>query len=407
MKKLILNIISVFLCLSSSATVWQVGPTRTYTVPSQVMPLVNHYDTVEIDAGLYLGDVGTWTKDSLLIRGVGGLAHMRANGQHAQGKAIWVVQGDNTTIEWIEFSEASVFDNNGAGIRLEGTHLTIRVCYFHNNENGILAGDNSNSNILIEFSEFGYNGYGQGYTHNLYINHVNSLIFRYCYSHHANVGHCLKSRAYINLIMYNRIMDEQTGDASMLVDIPNGGLTYIVGNILMQGANAVSKRMITYGTEGYSNPVRKAYIYNNTLHNERHTGEFVVVQNGVTSAKVFNNIFTGIGTQVVGPAWTQNNYYELDPANVGFVDFINYDYHLTDFSGAINGGTDTVTDGIRILLPFSEYVHPVFCVLRNQVALVLMKIKMLVHHVERFRTYGFLISNLHQHGFSGTFPQAR
>ena len=368
MRKLIFTIIPLLFCLFVSATVWQVGPTRTYTAPSQVMPLVNHSDTVEIDAGVYVGNVGAWTKDSLLIRGVGGLAHMRANGQYAQGKAIWVVQGDNTTIEWIEFSEASVPDQNGAGIRQEGTHLTLRFCYFHDNENGILAGDNSNSNILIEFSEFARNGYGQGYTHNLYINHVNSLVFRYCYSHHANVGHNLKSRAYNNFIMYNRIMDEQTGDASMLVDISNGGLTYIVGNILMQGPNAVNKRLITYGVEGWSNPVREVYIYNNTLHNERHTGEFVVIQNGATTAKVFNNIFTGIGTQVVGPAWTQNNFYRLNPANVGFVNYANYNYHLTDLSAAVNAGTDTVTDGIRTLLPFREYVHPVFCIWRNQVA---------------------------------------
>jgi hypothetical protein len=98
-------------------------------------------------------------------------------------------------VEWIEFSECQVPDENGAGIRQEGNDLTVRHCYFHHNQNGILAGTVNPSTIRIEHSEFGYNGFGDGYTHNLYINNIDSLIFRFNYSHHAIVGHELKSRA--------------------------------------------------------------------------------------------------------------------------------------------------------------------------------------------------------------------
>ncbi|MBK8642006.1 MAG: hypothetical protein IPN15_07315 [Saprospiraceae bacterium] len=47
--------------------------------------------------------------------------------------------GRSTIVENIEFSECGVPDKNGAGIRLEATHLVVRSCYFHDNEDGILA----------------------------------------------------------------------------------------------------------------------------------------------------------------------------------------------------------------------------------------------------------------------------
>ena len=38
------------------ATTWNVGPTRSYTYCSQVAPLVQHGDTVEIDFATYIND---------------------------------------------------------------------------------------------------------------------------------------------------------------------------------------------------------------------------------------------------------------------------------------------------------------------------------------------------------------
>ena len=193
----------LFFSWHAFGTTWNVGPTHTYTLPSQVSTLVQNGDTVLIDAGVYNSDVARWTANNLVLRGNGGMAHLKANGNSYGGKAIWVVSGNNTTVEQIEFSLCSVVDLNGAGIRQEGINLTVRHCYFHDNDEGILAGDNVTSNILIEYTEFYNNGYGDGFSHNLYINHVNSLTFQYNYSHHAHIGHELKSRAYNNYILYN------------------------------------------------------------------------------------------------------------------------------------------------------------------------------------------------------------
>ena len=74
------------------ATVWQVGPTHTYTLPSQVSALVQNGDSVDIDAGNYPSDVCRWQANNLLLRGVGGFAQLESNGLSWGDKAIWVIQ---------------------------------------------------------------------------------------------------------------------------------------------------------------------------------------------------------------------------------------------------------------------------------------------------------------------------
>ena len=349
-------------CIGCSA-VYLVGPDGTYAAPSEVMSLVSDGDTVFIQAGEYLGDVGVWNANNLLIRGVGGLAHLRAQGNSAQGKAIWVINGDNTTIEFIEFSEAAVLDENGAGIRHQGGDLTLRHCYFHNNENGILAGDLPGVTITIEYCEFADNGFGDGLTHNIYVNHIETFILRFSYVHHAIVGHNVKSRAQNNVIQYNRIMDESTGNASYLIDIPNGGNTHILGNLLMQGPLAQNSTLVSYGAEGYTNTNHHLFLYNNSMVNERFNSTFLNAWPGYTTAKMFNNILAGAGTIVLGTSDTVANLYYANPELAGFIDYQNYDYDLTSTSDAINHGVDPLSLGAGIY-PAAEYLHPADSVLR-------------------------------------------
>ncbi len=342
-----------------TGTTWEVGPTRTYTTPSQVSSLVGNGDTVAIDAGTYLGDVASWYADDLTLIGIGGKAHLRANGNNAQGKAIWVISGNNNQVINIEFSECTVPDQNGAGIRQQGTNLTVRHCYFHDNENGILAANDPNSTILVEFSEFANNGYGQGYTHNIYINRVRSFVLQYCYMHHAKVGHNVKSRANQNIIRYNRIMDENTGNASMLLDLPNGGESLVIGNLFHQGANATNNNCLTYGLEGLSNTSNELYVVNNTFVNNRFNCDFVTLQTGAV-AELTNNIFAGVGNIVDGTATLNNNVNVIDPTSLNFTDLLNFDYSLTDNSTLVidQGSTPGNTSSGLSLNPIQTYLHP-------------------------------------------------
>ncbi len=358
---------------TAHATTWQVGPGLTYTLPSQVSTLVANGDTVDIAAGNYPSDVAAWTADDLLLRGVGGFAHLESNGMSWGDKAIWVIQGDRTTVEWVEFSECSVPDENGAGIRQEGKGLVVRQCYFHDNENGILAGEIHPSTMVIEHSEFDHNGFGDGFSHNLYIGNIDSLIFRFNYSHHAHIGHELKSRAYVNVMEYNRFSNEATGDASREVDLPNGGHTYLIGNVIQQGPLGENSNLVAYGIEGLTNPgTHEFYAINNTLVNEKNVGSFFAVMNGADLFKAYSNILAGGGTFT--PGWWPATVDTLANvvASIAAVQFVSpaaYDYHLQTTSPADNTGFPAgVANSGYPLVAWYEYLHPLGFVARCQQA---------------------------------------
>ncbi|MBN1377798.1 MAG: hypothetical protein JXA04_01030 [Gammaproteobacteria bacterium] len=333
----------------------RVGPGQTYAKPSDAAAVVNAGDVVEIEAGTYAGDATYWDTDNITIRGVNGRAHMKAEGVEAGGKGIWVTTGNNIRIENIEFSEASVDDENGAGIRAEGNNLTVCNSYFHDNENGMLGG--AYGIMIIEFSEFNYNGFGDiGYTHNIYVDDGETLIFRHNYSHHANIGHNLKTRARENYILYNRLMDETDGASSRAIDVPEGGLTYVIGNALQQSENTDNSELFAYGAEGLSGDGRlhKLYAVNNTFVNDRSGGGVFAEVAGGTSTVLFkNNLFVGNATTPSG----------LDATNIvtnspGFVDRNGFDYHLLVTSTATNKGTSPGSGDGFDLTPVWQYLHP-------------------------------------------------
>jgi hypothetical protein len=115
-----------------------VGRDKPFATPCAAIAVSAPGDIIEIDADLYRRDVCVIRTNELTLRGVNGRAHLEAADASAQGKAIWVIKGNDVVVENIEFSGASVRDQNGAGIRAEGRNLTVRNCYFHDNQDGIL-----------------------------------------------------------------------------------------------------------------------------------------------------------------------------------------------------------------------------------------------------------------------------
>ena len=335
----------------------RVGAAQSYKTPSAAAAVAKDGDTIEIEAGEYPGDVAVWSANRLTLRGVNGRAHMAANGKSAQQKAIWVIRGSDTTVENIEFSGCRVPDRNGAGIRQEGKGLVVRHCSFHDNEDGILTGANPESDILVEFSEFHHNGAGDGYSHNLYIGQVRSFTLRFCSSRQAKTGHLVKSRAQTNSILYNRLMDEQDGSSSYVIDLPNGGRSYIIGNIIHHGAHAENGVAVSYAAEGAKNTAQELYVVNNTYVNERATSAtFLRVAGTPPVVRVINNIITGTKTVLTGPGESTNN---LVTHPSGFVDAPHYDYRLTPRSPALGAGIDPGKAGDFYLAPKSYYRHPV------------------------------------------------
>lgn len=339
----------------ASQTVLRVGPGRQLIAPSQAAAIARDGQVIEIDAAEYVGDVAVWRANNLTLRGVGGRAHLKAQGAYAEQKGIWVIKGKNTTVESIEFSGARVPDKNGAGIRQEGTGLTVRFCFFHDNEMGILTGKDPESDILIEHTEFARNGDGDGQSHNLYIGTIRKFTLQYSYSHHALVGHQVKSRALSNFILYNRLMDEADGKASYTIDLSNGGTSYIIGNLLQKSPYAENSVFLSHAPEGAKNPTQELYVVHNTFVNDRDGGIFVNVRGEPTTVRVLNNLFVGKGTLLMGSGDTQGNLMTDTPR---FVDRARFDFRLMAGSPAIDAGITPGTAREMDLTPRWHYVHP-------------------------------------------------
>lgn len=340
----------------ASAKVLRVGPGKDFLLPSTAAEFARDGDVVEIDSTTFNADAAIWRANNLTIRAVGKRAHILANGAHAEGKGLWVVKGNNTTIENIEFSGAKVAHRNGAAIRLEGAGLTVRGCYFHDNENGLLTGVNPASDVVIENSEFAHNGFGDGQSHNMYIGAVRSFTLRHSYVHHANVGHNVKSRATKSFVLYNRIMDEQDGNSSYVIDLPNGGLSYIIGNLIQHGPRAENSTLISFGAEGLGRQVNKLYLVNNTLVNDRpQGGRFLFVAAGTVTAMSINNIFAGEGIASDGPVTARGN---LALKRSELVESAPFDYRVRPDSRAVGAGEEPGEGDGFSLQPLFEYEHP-------------------------------------------------
>src|SRR5690242_1070033 len=85
------------------ATTWNVGPTRPYTYCSQVAPLVQYGDTIEIDFATYVNDPQViWNKNNLYIVGIGGRPRLEAGSiianDMSNGKGIFVISGSNVHV---------------------------------------------------------------------------------------------------------------------------------------------------------------------------------------------------------------------------------------------------------------------------------------------------------------------
>ena len=338
------------------ARIIEVGAQRTVKTLSAASRLAKDGDIIEVDSGDYIGDVAVWTQNDLTIRAKNGRARLLAQGASAESKGIWVVRGGKVTVEGFDFVGATVSDRNGAGIRFEKGNLRVENCRFLVNDNGILTGSNPDSMLEIVSSEFGNNGFGDGQSHNLYVGAIGLLKVTGSYFHHARVGHLLKSRAGRNLIFYNRLTDEIGGTASYELEFPNGGLAYVMGNLIQQSSTTENPTVISFGAEGYRAQSNRLFLVNNTLVDMRpQGGQFLRVKGGANVLAI-NNLLVGKNTLESGVAGDYRNNFNVDLDE--FVLAIREDFHLKPGSKLI--GKAVMVDAIDgvALRPTAEYKHP-------------------------------------------------
>lgn len=288
---------------AASSPVIQVGPTRAIKTIAEAARLVRPGGTVEVDSGDYPGDVAVWRQDQVSVRAIGGRVRLLAQGAAAEGKGIWVVRAQGMTVDGFDFEGASVPDRNGAGIRFERGSLLVRDCRFLHNEMGLLTGNDANTVLEVENSEFAYNQRPDGHNHNLYVGRIARLSVTGSYLHHARTGHLLKSRAALNEIRDNRITDEAGGSASYELEFAEGGVAHVVGNLIAQSRDTQNPILISYGAEGYRWPRNELLLERNTLVNPLPAGGvFLRVAPGTTVVRAVGNRLVGAGQlDVAGP----------------------------------------------------------------------------------------------------------
>src|SRR5690606_27406697 len=120
-------------------------------------------DVLRIAAGVY--------NEAIVIRAsnvvVEGEGLVVLEGKAAGGKAAIVNKGNFNQIRNIECRQIAVPDRNGACVRHEGKNLKLYHVYFHDSEQGILAGNKSGM-VIIENSRFQNLGKA-GRAHAIYI----------------------------------------------------------------------------------------------------------------------------------------------------------------------------------------------------------------------------------------------
>lgn len=281
-------------CDAARGRVLEVGPGRAYAVPSAAAAVAQDGDVIRIAAGDYRGDVARWGANRLTICGSGGRARLFAAGRSMQGKAIWVIAGSDVTVDAVDFHDARVPDDNGAGVRAEQAGaLTIRHCGFYDNQNGLLGGQ-PGATLTIEFSEFARNGHGDGQSHNLYVGEVARLQVRASVFREARVGHNLKSRARETLVEHSYLMDGPEGRSSYLADFPNGGRVLLRGNLLHKGPKAENPSAIAFGAEGLKGDGDHVLtMVHNTVVVDHPQANFLMVRAGAHAVTLAANLFAG------------------------------------------------------------------------------------------------------------------
>ncbi len=221
-------------------------------------------DTIELLSGEYAGGLVIENR-RLTLKGVGKVL-IKGNGKLVPAKALWTVRGGEVTIENVEFRGMRAQDGGGAGIRQEGGRLTLRQVQCFDNEHGLVSTNSETAELTIERSVFGSAPHVVGgLYHLLNVGRIAKLHITGTRFQAGFEGHLIKSRAREAFIGYNFIHDGVRGGASYEIELANGGLATLIGNVIGQGADSQNPVSVAYGSEGRAWDRNELRVVHNTF----------------------------------------------------------------------------------------------------------------------------------------------
>ena len=177
--------------------------------------------------------------------------------------------GVSLYVENIRFEGATSPDKNGAGIRHDGANLTIVNCVFENNENGVLATGEKTGRIRIRGTHFIGNGYGDGYSHGIYVVRASTLEISDSRFEGTKIGHHVKSLAKRTRVT-GSTLDDGKGRTSYAVDVSKGGDVLIAENTIIQAVDADNSTIINYDLSRGGDASGLAIINNRIINRHRN-----------------------------------------------------------------------------------------------------------------------------------------
>lgn len=223
-----------------------VGPGTQYRSLGAAVRASDGGDRLLLQAGVYRVQDLVIPHD-LVLEGVAA-RDVIITSQGAVAKGL-LVPGPGTaiTVRKMTFEGARSPDKNGAGIRFEGSVLTVEKCTFRDNENGILATGDPHGGLKVIGSSFERNGHGDGFSHGIYQSRGARFEILDSVFTGTKIGHHLKSLASLVSVSGNRF-DDGTGEPSYVVDATGGGRLFITSNQIIRRASASQDNLFNYDT---------------------------------------------------------------------------------------------------------------------------------------------------------------
>ncbi len=268
MRSLVAYLGTLVAAAPALAATLEVGPGKRFSRPSEAAAVARPGDRVVIAPGRYI-DCAIWRAPGLTIAAAPG-GEVLITGPICANKALFVIAGQDVTVEGITFQSAAFAGGNAAGIRAEGGDLTIRRSAFLDNQNGILTkADMRNYRLVIEDSRFIGNGaLIHECAHGLYAGHWREVVVRRTRFEATRICHHLKSRAERTVIEDSAFLDTPGNRASYLIDIPNGGDFVLRNATLRKGPDHGNpEAAVVHGAEGRRHTTREIALIGNRFEN--------------------------------------------------------------------------------------------------------------------------------------------